>query len=236
MSNVSRHTAHMTPEQLLALLRNPEDGFTERKPEGAKRDEIRRTLVAFANSVPEDRTAVLFVGLHDGGAVLGVKATDSEQKRIREIAERHCYPPIPISSEVLSVEGTNVLAVQVHHSRKRPHFAGPAYVRRGSESVAASDELYEDLINSRTDKCRSILRWKGLIITVLSEQHVLGKSKYIADVHQRDESECRVVACDSHTLTLEVINSSRQATEPLDRVSISFDDSRRRPMLVVRGT
>ena len=38
-------------EELLSRLSTPEDNFTERKPEGVKREELRKTIVAFANSV-----------------------------------------------------------------------------------------------------------------------------------------------------------------------------------------
>ncbi len=65
-----------TPE-LLARLRQPEDNFTERKSEGAaSRAELRKTLVAFANSVPEGRTAVLYIGVDDDGTPMGVSNPD----------------------------------------------------------------------------------------------------------------------------------------------------------------
>ena len=52
----------MTREELLKRLKDHEDNFTERKLEGAKSAELRKTLVAFANSVPEGRLAILFIG------------------------------------------------------------------------------------------------------------------------------------------------------------------------------
>ena len=65
----------MDDEALLIRLRDHEDGFTERKQEGAASAsaELRKTLVAFANSVPEGKTAILFIGVSDTGAPLGVK-------------------------------------------------------------------------------------------------------------------------------------------------------------------
>ena len=38
---------------------------------------------------------------------------------------------------VLEVEGKRVVAVEVAHSKDKPHFAGPAYIRSGSRSVKA---------------------------------------------------------------------------------------------------
>ncbi len=50
-----------------------EDGFVERKTEAAANaQEIRKTLVAFANSVPQGKTAVFYIGVDNDGAVVGV--------------------------------------------------------------------------------------------------------------------------------------------------------------------
>lgn len=57
---------------LVSRLKNVEDNFTERKLEGAKPEELRRTLVAFANSVPKGRTAVLFIGVTETADIRGV--------------------------------------------------------------------------------------------------------------------------------------------------------------------
>jgi uncharacterized protein Ymh len=55
----------MTTEQRLTtrLAKRPsEDNFVERKPQSVKGHELRQTLVAFSNSLPEKETAVLFIG------------------------------------------------------------------------------------------------------------------------------------------------------------------------------
>jgi len=57
-------------ENLRTRLRDLEDGFTERKRQGAANPAtIRKTLVAFANSVPTGQSAVLFIGVADDGRV-----------------------------------------------------------------------------------------------------------------------------------------------------------------------
>src|SRR5207245_3292197 len=98
----------MTPQTLIERLNNNEDGFTERKTETAKPLELRQTLVAFANSVPEGQIAVLFIGVADDGRVTGVANSDSLQKKLREIAENCCYPSVKCQSQVFAVEGTSV--------------------------------------------------------------------------------------------------------------------------------
>src|ERR1700737_3512877 len=72
------HYQHMNKVDLLRLVGNHEDNFVERKPESVSKAELRQTVCAFANSVPQNREAVLFVGIEDrAGAVLGVKNTDA---------------------------------------------------------------------------------------------------------------------------------------------------------------
>src|SRR5437899_1901836 len=143
-----------------------EDGFVERKTEAATNaQEIRKTLVAFANSVPQGKTAVFYIGVGNDGAVVGVTNTDSLQEKIGEVANRECYPPVEYQAKVLQLDGRNVLAVLVKASDTRPHFSGPAYVREGSQSKLASDKLYEELISSRNEKAGKILRSKGRLIT-----------------------------------------------------------------------
>ena len=62
----------MTREELIARLHDEEDNYVERKLAGAANaEEIRKTVVAFANSTPVEREALLFIGVADGGRVDG---------------------------------------------------------------------------------------------------------------------------------------------------------------------
>jgi schlafen family protein len=210
-----------------------EDGFTERKLEGVRPAELRRTLVAFANSVPEGRTAVLFIGVADDGKVVGVSNADDFQKKIRRLAQEECYPPIAITSEVVASNGRNVLAVEVPASSNRPHFAGLAYVRQGSESVQATPELFEQLVASRVTKAGAILRLKGQPITVVALGKELGATKKLMDSLYRARHECRVEDCTAQYVRLHDISTQRNVTEPWENVTVTYDEERYRPMLIV---
>lgn len=220
---------------ILARLRAYEDNFVERKPEGVNASEIRQTIVAFANSVPAGGEAVLFVGVHNDGRIQGVKNPDKLQKTVREQCERVCYPPVAFSAQVFDVEGKPVVAVIVPSSTSKPHFSGPAFVRRGSESISASTEMFSELVASRVDKVAAILGMRGGPITVICLQHKLGSTEHIADVRYRARSECVVESCDPHTVRLRDITSQQYVTEPLENVTIGRDEERYRPMLIVRG-
>ncbi len=220
---------------LIARLKNHEDNFVERKPEGVNASEIRKSVVAFANSVPSGTTAVLFIGIHDGGGIQGVANPDKLQKTIREQCEKICYPPVVFSAEVLSIDSKAVVAVVIPSSKNKPHFSGPAFVRRGSESVAASPELFDELIFSRNDKVAAILQMRNALISVVSIQHKLGSTKQIPSPQYRAQSECIVQSCTPHIVRMQVTGSHCYITEPIDNVTVGYDEDRYRPMLIVRG-
>ena len=135
--------------------------------------------------------------------------------------------------QVLQVDEIPVLAVIVSHSDQQPHFSGPAYIRQGSESLKASKQLYEDLINSRVDKCRRILRDKDKIWTVQGVGRRVGDATPVEDYYT-ELLECTIEECDAHYVRLFKIGAGRRLTESLDSVTISYDEKRRRSMLLVR--
>lgn len=220
------------PGETRRRLEDREDRFTERKPEGAGKADFKRTIVAFANSVPSNRTAVLFVGVADSGAILGVTNIDQLQKLIRKIAENECYPPIYVGMEVIDVEGKSVLGVTVDSSPNRPHFAGPAYVRRNAESVAATSALYEELILSRDDKRRTLLEWRGQFCTVTGISKQLG-FPFPMEQNYSDTAEAKIEEVTAHYVRFRKVSSAAGFTEPLSVLKLSWDDKNDRPWIYV---
>jgi len=212
-----------------------EDNLTEFKVSFDRR-QVRKTLVAFANSVQKGQQAALFLGVRDDGSPEGVDGPDSVQQKVREICEVDCYPPIRFEAEAISLDGKPVLVISVPHSNTKPHFAGPAFVRRGSESVTATADEYERLILSRSDKCAAILSWEAQVITVMIRGKQLGSTERLNDRNYRVRADCRVLDCNSHYLRLHVLNSGTNVTEPIRNVTVSYDEERHRPMLVVDET
>ena len=147
----------MTYEELRRRLLDSEDGWTERKENIKGTDDIRKTLVAFANSVPDGDEAVLFVGVADGGNIIGVDNPEKAQNSISKTASEWCYPPIKHTARVIGANGKCVVAVIVQASHNKPHFAGPAFIRSGSQSKKASEEVFNQLVASRISKARPLL-------------------------------------------------------------------------------
>jgi predicted HTH transcriptional regulator len=70
---------------ILARLENTEDSFVERK-EQVQPTRLRRTAVAFANSLREGHEGVIFFGVRDNGHVLppGAFVFKAAEKKARD--------------------------------------------------------------------------------------------------------------------------------------------------------
>lgn len=216
-------------------LHDFEDSFTERKLEGtANRAELRKTIVAFANSVPEGRTGILYIGIANDGSIHGVKQPDTLQQKIRQVCEQDCYPKVTARPEVLIETEKAIVAVVVPYSPNRPHFAGPAYVRIGSQSVIASEEVFGQLITCRLSKPREILKWKNRAVTIVAIGKILGRTTVVSG-NAETRHECFVLDCTPHIVRLQIIGADRYVSESLEDVSISYDETRNRLMLIIRG-
>lgn len=190
-------------KSLKSRITDLEDNFVERKEGIRGNDEIRKAVVSFANSLLEGQTAVLFIGISNGGAVTGVSEADAEkfQGKVRRICENDCYPPIVIRTvDVITVDNKHVLAFEFGPSKARPHFTGHAFVRVGSESVNASPALLDELIASRNTKAGQLLaaKDKHALVTVIIPDRALipGQSQF----SQRREWTCGVDSCDALTV------------------------------------
>jgi hypothetical protein len=221
------------PNDMAGRLKDKEDSYTERKPAGVHDRDIRRTLVAFANSLREDKTAVLFVGISDDGTVHGVTNVDKLQKTIDNICNEQCYPPLSYKTEVLKLgAGKEVLAVEILPDLNLPHFSGQAYVRQGTKSVEASEELFKELLATRNSKAGFILKWKGKIITVTTKHKKLGDPTPLDPRDYLSETRnCEVVECTPFFVRL---RDDKYYTEPLNNITITLDEKQSgRLMLIV---
>ncbi len=215
----------MTRAELLARTRAVEDTLTEFKTTGSA-DEVKKAIVALANSATPERAGVLFIGVKPGGEVVGIEDPTSLGEKVAKWADE-CYPPIRFRCEALPFDDRNVLAVVVQASTERPHFAGAAYVRDGPRTVKASPSLYEDLIASRNTKAGAILRHKGKIVSVVDK----GVPQW-ATVLDLGPQSCRIEGCSAHSVEVRDISSSRLYSFPLDRVEITADPVHNRPLML----
>jgi predicted HTH transcriptional regulator len=152
----------------LAMMRNFEDHLVERKVSKDEKD-WKKTTVAFANSAPVGLPAVLYIGVKDNGEIETPQPNLDEIQRRFNLKMRRVYPRISYVRKIVSENGRQALAVIIPGSELRPHFAGLSYVRRGSESIEASEEQFAELIAQRDSKAAHILHWKDKQVTVINQ-------------------------------------------------------------------
>jgi hypothetical protein len=221
------------PKKALKLrLNDVEDSLTERKTSYSFNEAIR-TIVAFANSVPENRSGVLFIGIDDSGNVVGVEGADKLQQKIITDCANKVYPPIYPTVVVLNVGEKLVIAVEITNCPRKPYFSGPAYIRRGSESIKANEEAYNDLIMNNYDKCGWIINYKKSNVTVKSYGKKLGSSMRERDAFTTT-GEFRIEDVTPYFVKFKNISTDQYITEELCFLNISWDDEKNRPKLVAR--
>jgi hypothetical protein len=220
----------MTPDQLIGIIGAHEDALVERKPEGTNRADLRQTIVAFANTVPVEREAVLFVGVRDNGDIQGVQNPDEMQKLIRSICTQDCYPEVKFQAEVLESQDKVIVAIVIPSSNEKPHFAGPAFVRVGSESVAATKQQYDELIASRHDKCRVLQTWRDQLITIHESGYRL--QTMLATPAWNATRQGYILVCTPHTIRIRD-TSGNHFTLLINQVEISYDEQHHRNKLII---
>ncbi len=224
----------MNQPSLSARLADLEDGLTERKRATYSHDEIRKAVVSFANSVPEGHTAVLFIGVANDGTITGIASdeVDKTQQRVRRICEEDCFPAIAIHlTQVLAINGKHVVAFEFGPSQSRPHFAGHAYVRIGSESVKASASKLDELIAAKNTTVGRLLAARDkheiFLLVMPVGTSIPGQHPF----SQRREWECKVERCDAHTARFYDIAAQRYWDLPLEFLLFGRDPNRDRMLI-----
>jgi hypothetical protein len=204
-----------------------EDHLLERKTDRDLRD-IRRTAVAFANSVRPDHTAVIEVGESNDGTVTGLANPDVQQRKIREEMEK-IYPPIVWRQQLYEKDGKTCIRIQIEYSGETPHFADAAWIRKGSETVGASDEILQKLIELRSSKVRELMKWFGKEVTVswsMADHGIIGPNW--------SAFPCEIVEVTEYFSTFNSKQGPRAPqSEPNAWLTLSWDDRNARPQIYV---
>lgn len=202
----------MEIDELHARLEDHEDGWVERKTKNIKDEEILEALVGFANSVPVNENALLFIGVSDDGQLLGVDNPDRLQKKINRLSE-WCYPDVQYQSQVITEADSAVVVVIIEPSNNRPHFAGPAYIRVGSQFRKASERKFKELIDRRID----IVNW------ILHERDA-DREVYLEDKRYQGapRSRCKVKECNSQYAVFQILPANDDLrSAPVSKIVMS---------------
>lgn len=194
-----------------------EDSILERKVESDLKD-ILKTLVGFANSVKPGHKAELRIGEKDDGTIIGVTNPDSIQKMVRKECDK-IYPAILYTQSVYENDGKYCVKVEVEYSGDTPHFGGEAWIRRGSETIKANDEIFQSLIDIRSGIVMELTKWMEKEVTVQGSQSF--------PIHSvpwlTGQQTVRIVFINKFWITFQLSNSAN-ASVPLKKLTLSYDD------------
>jgi hypothetical protein len=217
-----------------------EDYLLERKVESDLKD-LLKTLVAFANSIKPGHIATILIGEQDDGTAIGCTNPDNIQKKVRNEAEK-IYPPIIWRSTVYQKEDKYCVKVEVEASGDTPHFGGPAWVRRGSSTVQASEEVFQTLIEIRLEKVRELCKWLDREVTILGDQGSVPPGRElgplfanatIAFSHRWDREEvAKIILVNRFWVTFQDGEGNKKS-EPLEKLSLTYDDKNDRLKTIV---
>jgi schlafen family protein len=210
-----------------------EDNLLERKGESDLRD-LLRTVVAFANSVKPDHVATVLIGEMDDGSVQGVTNPDEIQKTVRKECEK-VYPAILWRSQVYEKEGKCCVRTEIEFSGNTPHFAGPAWVRRGSETVRASEEVFQRLVEIRSDKVRELAKWEGKNVLVEGDMGSVEFSERNIHGHPRWNGQTPALLESVNQFWVTLSYNGNKLSEPLEKLLLSWDNKGSRLKILVKA-
>jgi predicted HTH transcriptional regulator len=217
--------AQITDADILARLAVVEDATVERKASSDYRD-VAKAATAFSNSMPEGEAAIIFVGVRNSGEIEDNLNLERLQKNVSgEIG--NVYPPIYPQILVREKDGKKFVAVIVEGSQNRPHFAGKSYLRDGTQTVTASFEMFQELIDRRNAKTNEILKWKAkqVRLNVIANEETVRRG-FDRVITSEDKT---VLACNPFYVTLQTAEPhkpTKNESITLRRIDLSYDHHR----------
>jgi hypothetical protein len=217
----------MSDEDLFSRLNNFEDQFVERKTVADLNDSLK-TVVAFANSAPIGMPCILYVGVKDDGQFEDKQHNyDSVQKTLNRLLQK-IYPRAAYFPKLITNGVNTALAVIVPGSEHRPHFSGPSYIRRGSETFEASQSQFDSLIEMRSGKVYRLMQHIGKHVTVIN-MSLLGNGTFMRGNWSTVPT---IVDCNEFWVTLQSPGQPQQSFGLRD-VELNYDNQRNRLQLEI---
>ena len=206
-----------------------ESSLLERKVESDLKD-LLKTIVSFANSVKPNEIATVLIGERDDRSVQGVTDPDKIQKKVRQECEK-VYPPISYSIGLYTNSGKTCVKLEIRHDGETPHFGSPAWIRMGSETIKATEEQFQKLIELRLSKTRELTFWLNKWITVVGDLKSDPYPQLIWEWHG-GEKEALIKEIKTHWVTF-MKSGGEHVSVSLEKISISYDDRKHRLKVTV---
>lgn len=139
----------MNPDHLQSLIARGESEQVEFKQQLPSLSKLTRALSALANTAG----GVLILGVTDAGEAVGVADIDQIHAQLKQAAQFWCDPPILIQTQIVVLQGQEIMVVEVPDSADKPHAvledaygAGKVYMRQASSTLEASPQMIKLLV------------------------------------------------------------------------------------------
>lgn len=134
--------------EIREMISGGESATVEFKRKFTSAEKIARELVAFANT----RGGVLIVGVEDNGELFGVESEKGAVQEIETCVVLFIEPQIRFSTQIILIDGIDLLVVRVFESSYKPHWVKMfddesqkvykrAFLRKADETVIASKDM-----------------------------------------------------------------------------------------------
>lgn len=160
-------------------------------------------------------------------------------KRVCAKKPRSLSPNSVEVSTIYEKDGQYCVKVEIEYSGNTPHFGGPAWVRRGSSTVEASEEVFQRLIELRLDLVRELSEWINKAVTVHGdsssvppdrESNRFGMGQFFS--HRWGwKDEAKLIFVNRFWVTLED-SEAKKKSEPLEKLALSYDDEAQRLKII----
>lgn len=213
----------LDPQKTKELIKFGENELVEFKISIPKDEEIRNSIIAFANDYNDNKEGYIIFGVSNDGKIIGLEGDlDNHQRKISNIARIQCQPQIPISISVININKKSLIIVEVRQSAKRPHFKD-CYIRIGSTNRRADENEIEDLRKRFDPKYYQIWKWINDNKTTITVELERGRGfhNYIIE------------NIDGQLLSIRGIKNSVLRTIPLEDIKLSYDHQSSRPKLII---
>lgn len=125
-------------------------------------EKIAKEMIALANT----KGGVIIFGVDDDGSIVGIHSEKSELEEIEHTSKFLCDPPVDVHCDVIRIDSRNdIVVVTIPESADKPHtlveydasgerkkvINPQGYVRVGSKSLHASDEVMKVMRGRRKD-------------------------------------------------------------------------------------
>jgi predicted HTH transcriptional regulator len=134
----------MNAQELLTITQKGESSKVQFKERLPNIDSLTHELIAFSNT----QGGLLIIGVNDKtGELNGLSFVEIQQtnQQIINAASQKIYPPIFVTTETITVDGNNIIAVSIEEGTGKPYKDkdGIIYLKNGADKrkVTSNDEI-----------------------------------------------------------------------------------------------